>query len=111
VTPLCAKLSSQDPAVAAAARSEAVAAALAASKSGLARELHTIIPVVLARLSAVLRKGLKPAEAFLRCLRPAAELPAVQVGPRSCHVLPKLLASHKLLQGTTSKHLHTCLSR
>ena len=40
VTPLCAKLSSQDPAAAVAARSEAVAAALAASRSGLARQLH-----------------------------------------------------------------------
>jgi hypothetical protein len=81
VTPLCAKLSSQDPAVAAAARSEAVAAALATSRSGLPKQLHTIIPVLLARLTAVLVQELKPAEDALRCWTPDDAAQNVQVCP------------------------------
>ena len=66
VTPLCAKLSSQDPAVAAAARSEAVAAALAASKSGLPEQLHAVIAFLQTKLSGLIAEGLEPAEALCR---------------------------------------------
>jgi hypothetical protein len=66
VTPLCAKLSSQDPAVAAAARSEAVAAALAATKSGLPKQLHYHTFLLNAGLHEVMEKKLRPAEASLR---------------------------------------------
>jgi hypothetical protein len=52
VDPLCTKLSSKDPEVAAAGRSQAVAAALAASKSGIAKELQ-------ASLLDMLRAGFK----------------------------------------------------
>ena len=90
VIPLCAKLSSQDPAVAAAARSEAVAAALAASKSDLARELHLMIPVLLARLNAVVHQELK-LESILLCGLDVDPTDAVRCtdccSHGACHVL------------------------
>jgi hypothetical protein len=47
---LCVKLSSTDPAVAAAARSEALTAALAATKSGLVQQLSSNVEFFKGRL-------------------------------------------------------------
>ncbi len=71
VVPLCAKMSSQDPTVRAAARSGAVTAAVAVSRCGLAERLHLNVQQLLAGLDVIVEKVVTPQQAACKTPNPA----------------------------------------